>query len=56
MQYHGGKVYWGVQYIRQIEQFYNACLGLEPLEVDGEEALRTHRLVMQMYDAGGMKK
>ena len=56
MKYPGGEVYWGVQHIRQIEQFYNACLGLEPLEIDGEEALRTHRLVMQMYDLGGMKK
>lgn len=56
MQYPGGKVYWGVQHIRQIEQFYNACLGLEELEVDGEEALKTHRLVMKMYEVGGLKK
>jgi len=56
MQYPGGKVYWGVQHIRQIEQFYNAILGLEPLEISGEEALKTHCLVMKMYEVGGMKK
>ena len=56
MQYSGGEVYWGVQHIRQIEQFYKACLGLEPLEIDGEEALKTHRLIMKMYELGGMKK
>lgn len=56
IQYPNGKVYWGVQHIRQIEQFYKACLGLEPLEIDGEEALKTHRLVMKMYDVGGMRK
>jgi predicted dehydrogenase len=56
MQYPKGKVYWGVQHIRQMEQFYKACLGLEPLEIDGEEALKTHRLIMKMYDVGGMKK
>ena len=56
MVYPGGEVYWGVQHIRQIEQFYKACLGLEPLEIDGEEALKTHLLVMKMYDVGGMRK
>jgi predicted dehydrogenase len=56
MVYPGGEVYWGVQHIRQIQQFYKACLGLEPLEITGEEALKTHRLVMQMYECGGLKK
>ena len=55
-EYEGGKDYWGFQHIRQIEQFYKACLGLEPLEISGEEALKTHKLIMDIYDKGGMKK
>lgn len=52
--YEGGKDYWGFQHIRQIRQFYNACLGKEPLEVSGAEALKTHRLVCGIYQAGKM--
>lgn len=51
-----GKDYWGFQHTRQIRQFYNACLGLEPLEISGEEALKTHKLIMDIYDKGGMKQ
>lgn len=51
-EYEGGKDYWGFQHIRQIEQFYKACLGEEPLEISGEEALKTHRLVMEIYKIG----
>lgn len=51
----GGKDYWGFQHVRQIRQFYNACLGREPLEITGEEALKTHRLIMEIYSRGGMK-
>ena len=50
-----GKDYWGFQHGRQIRQFYNACLGLEALEISGEEALKTHRLIMDIYDKGGMR-
>jgi len=53
--YEGGKDYWGFQHIRQIEQFYNACLGKEKLEISGEEALKTHKLIMDLYDCGGMR-
>ena len=53
--YEGGKDYWGFQHIRQIEQFYNACLGVEELEISGEEALKTHKLIMDIYDCGGMR-
>ena len=51
-EYEGGKDYWGFQHIRQIHQFYKALMGKEPLEVSGEEALKTHRLVMEMYKKG----
>lgn len=53
--YEGGKDYWGFQHVRQIRQFYRACLGDEPLEISGEEALKTHRLIMDIYDKGGMR-
>ncbi len=51
----GAKTYWGMVHAVQIEQFHRACLGLEPLEISGEEALKTHRLIMELYDKGGMK-
>ena len=55
-EYEGGKDYWGFQHIRQIKQFYKACLGEESLEISGEEALKTHKLVMEIYEKGGMRK
>ncbi len=51
----GAKDYWGFRHAKQIEQFYKACLGLEPLDISGEEALKTHELIMKIYDAGGMR-
>ena len=53
--YEGGKDYWGFQHIRQIAQFYDACLkGVQP-EISGEEALKTHKLIMQIYAEGKMR-
>ncbi len=52
----GGKDYWGSWHIRQIRQYYNAVLGKEPLELTGEEALKTHKLIMEIYNKGGMRK
>ena len=51
-----GKDYWGNWHVRQLSNFYRACLGLETLEIDGEEALKTHRLICEIYNKGGMKK
>ena len=51
-EYEGGKDYWGFQHIRQIRQFYNAVLKKEALEISGEEALKTHRLIMEIYKMG----
>lgn len=51
----GAKSYWGHWHGSQISQFYDACLKGEQPEISGEEALRTHRLVMQLYDLGGMR-
>lgn len=51
-EYRGGKDYWGFKHEKQIRQFYNAVLGREPLEISGEEALKTHKLIMQIYKIG----
>ena len=51
-EYDGAKDYWGFQHGRQIEQFYRACLGQEELEISGEEALKTHRLIVEIYKMG----
>ena len=48
----GGKDYWGFQHIRQIEQFYKACLKQEELDISGEEALKTHKLICEIYRVG----
>ena len=50
--YEGGKDYWGFQHVRQIRQFYRACLGLEPLDISGREALKTHKLICEIYKQG----
>ena len=52
LSYKGGKDYWGIHHVKQIRQFYNALLGKEPLEISGEEALKTHELVMKIYEIG----
>ena len=56
VEYEGGKDYWGFQHIRQISQFYKACLGEELLEISGEEALKAHKIIMEIYEKGGMRK
>ena len=50
------KDYWGSMHIKQIKQFYRSCLGLEELEISGESALLTHKMICDIYDAGEMKK
>lgn len=52
----GGKDYWGFQHIRQIEQFYKAVRGEETLDISGKEGLKTHKLIMDLYSQGGMRK
>jgi len=52
LSYKGGKDYWGIHHVKQIRQFYNALLGKEALEISGEEALKTHELVMKIYEIG----
>lgn len=55
LTYKGGKDYWGIHHVKQIRQFYNALLGKEKLEISGEEALKTHKLIMDIYATGRAK-
>lgn len=48
----GGKDYWGFQHERQISQFYKACLGEEELDISAKEALKTHKLICDIYTVG----
>lgn len=47
--YTGGKPYWGTQHAVQINQFYQAVLGREPLEISGEEALKIQKIICDIY-------
>ena len=51
----GKPKYWCNCHSRQIEQFYRACLKLEPLEISGEHALNTHKLITDIYNVGGLR-
>ena len=55
LTYKGGKDYWGIHHVKQIRQFYNALLGREELEISGEESLKTHKLIMDIYEIGKTK-
>ena len=55
LSYKGGNDYWGIHHVKQIRQFYNALLGREALEISGEEALKTHKLIMDIYECGKKK-
>ncbi len=50
--YENAKIYWGFQHVKQIEQFYKACLGEERLEISGAEALKTQKLICGIYKDG----
>ena len=52
LSYKGGKDYWGIHHVKQIRQFYDALLGKAKLEISGEEALKTHELIMNIYKIG----
>ena len=49
VSYTGGKPYWGTQHAVQIHQFYKSVLGLEPLEISGEEALKIQKIICDIY-------
>ena len=47
--YTGGKPYWGTQHAVQIDQFYKAGVGMEPLEISGREALKIQKIICDIY-------
>lgn len=55
VSYSGGKDYWGTGHVLQINQFYNAVLGLEELEISGAEALKTHKIICDIYKNDDMR-
>lgn len=44
--------YWGTMHVKQIEQFYRALRGEEALDISGREALKTHKLICEIYKKG----
>lgn len=54
--YEGGKDYWGFQHRKQIDQFYRALSGKEPLEITGKEALKIQKIVCAIYESGKTDK
>lgn len=50
--YEGGKDYWGLQHVREIDDFYRAVEeGRDPI-ISGEEALKIQKLVCAIYESG----
>ena len=49
VSYSGGKDYWGTQHAVQINNFYNAVLGLENLGITAESALKTQKIICEIY-------
>lgn len=49
ISYTGGKEYWGFKHYAQIVQFYNSILGKEQLEITGKEALKTQKIICDIY-------
>ena len=47
--YKDGKEYWGYQHAVQIDRFYKSLAGELPLEISGEDALKTQRIICDIY-------
>lgn len=51
----GSKGYWGVSHFKQIKSFYTALeAGVKP-DINGEEALKTQRMICEVYRIGRQK-
>ena len=51
-EYGDVKSYWGTSHIKQINNFYAALLGREPMYIKAEDAFLTQKLVCAIYEAG----
>lgn len=51
----GNKGYWGVSHLKQIKNFYTALeAGVKP-DITGEEAIKTQRMICEIYRIGRQK-
>ncbi len=54
--YGGGKQYWGVSHVKQINNFYQSLKnGVQP-DITGEDAMLTQKIVCAIYDSGKLGK
>lgn len=56
IHYEKKKDYWGDQHISQIENFYNSVRNNVEPEISGREALKTQKLICEIYGKSGYKK
>ncbi|MBZ9687978.1 Gfo/Idh/MocA family oxidoreductase [Clostridium estertheticum] len=48
----GAKGYWGISHSKQIKNYYHALsLGIQP-DINGEQAIKTQRIICSIYESG----
>ena len=47
-----GKNYWGMKHVNQVSDFYNALIDGAKLKISGKDALKTQKIVCEIYNAG----
>jgi len=52
----GTKGYWGVSHVKQIKNFYDALEGKCQIDITGEEAMKTQKMVCAIYESGKKRK
>ncbi len=52
----GVKGYWGVSHVKQINNFYETLQGNAELDITGEEALATQKMINAIYQSGKEKR
>lgn len=52
----GGKSYWGVSHLKQIDNFYDALMNGKQPDITGEEALKTQEMICAIYESGKEKR
>lgn len=52
----GVKGYWGVSHVKQINNFYDSLAKGIPLDITGEDALKTQEMICAVYESGKKKE
>lgn len=52
----GAKNYWGVSHVKQIDNFYETLKAGKQPDITGEEALKTQKMVVAIYESGHKKE